>query len=129
MFHVKHSTVKGRGAQSGAVPTRFGLAEREVDGDWRDHVQTLDGPPIKLRTTVTEERPRSILTFNQSGRILIADDGQEGDPTGLLPRDVTLESPEGLLAAVRAVARGPLAAVVDFELTYSVPPRTTVAPV
>ncbi len=66
MFHVKHSTVKGRGAQSGAVPTRFGLAEREVDGDWRDHVESLDGPPVKLRTTVTEERPKSILTFNQS---------------------------------------------------------------
>lgn len=66
MFHVKHSTVKGRGAQSGAVPTRFGLAEREVDGDWRDYVETLDGPPVKLRTTVVEERPKSILTFNQS---------------------------------------------------------------
>ncbi|TJZ92183.1 sensor histidine kinase [Paracoccus gahaiensis] len=36
-----------------------------------------------------------ILTFNQSGRILIADDGQEGDPTGLLPRDVTLASLAG----------------------------------
>ncbi len=58
--------VKGRGAQSGAVPTRFGLAEREVDGDWRDYVETLDGPPVKLRTTVIEERPKSILTFNQS---------------------------------------------------------------
>lgn len=66
MFHVKHSPVKGRGAQSGAVPTRFGLAEREVDGDWRDYVESLDGPPVKLRTTVTEERPKSILTFNQS---------------------------------------------------------------
>jgi DNA repair photolyase len=66
MFHVKHSPVKGRGAQSGAVPTRFGLAQREVDGDWRDHVESLDGPPVKLRTTVTEERPRTILTFNQS---------------------------------------------------------------
>ncbi len=66
MFHVKHSPVKGRGAQSGAVPTRFGLAEREVDGDWRDHVASLDGPPVKLRTTVIEERPKSILTFNQS---------------------------------------------------------------
>lgn len=66
MFHVKHSPVKGRGAQSGAVPTRFGLAEREVDGDWRDYVETLDGPPVKLRTTVVEERPKSILTFNQS---------------------------------------------------------------
>lgn len=66
MFHVKHSPVKGRGAQSGAVPTRFGLAQREVDGDWRDHVAALDGPPVKLRTTVTEERPKTILTFNQS---------------------------------------------------------------
>lgn len=66
MFHVKHSPVKGRGAQSGAVPTRFGLAERQVDGDWRDYVASLDGPPVKLRTTVTEERPKSILTFNQS---------------------------------------------------------------
>lgn len=66
MFHVKHSAIKGRGAQSGAVPTRFGLATREVDGDWRDYVETLDGPPVKLRTTVTEERPKSILTYNQS---------------------------------------------------------------
>jgi DNA repair photolyase len=66
MFHVEHAPIKGRGAQSGAVPTSFGLAEREVDGDWRDHVATLDGPPVKLRTTVTEERPKSILTFNQS---------------------------------------------------------------
>lgn len=66
MFHVKHSPVKGRGAQSGHLPTRFGLGTREVDGDWRDHVESLDGPPVRLRTTVTEERPKSILTFNQS---------------------------------------------------------------
>jgi hypothetical protein len=57
---------KGRGAASGRAPTRFGLATREVDGDWRDHVAALDGPPVRLRTTVTEERPRSILSFNQS---------------------------------------------------------------
>ncbi|MFM7348379.1 MAG: PA0069 family radical SAM protein [Erythrobacter sp.] len=66
MFRVRQAPVKGRGAQSGAVPTRFGLATREVDGDWRDYVETLDGPPLKLRTTVTEERPKTILTFNQS---------------------------------------------------------------
>ncbi|WP_017664667.1 PA0069 family radical SAM protein [Porphyrobacter sp. AAP82] len=66
MFHVKHLRLKGRGAQSAAVPTRFGLAAREVDDDWRDHVQSLGGPPVRLRTTVTEERPKSILTFNQS---------------------------------------------------------------
>lgn len=66
MFHVKHLPVKGRGAQSGHGSTRFGLPEREVDGDWRDYVQSLGAPPVRLRTTVTEERPRSILTFNQS---------------------------------------------------------------
>lgn len=66
MFHVKHSAIKGRGAQSGQASTRFGLATREVDGDWRDYVESLDGPPVKLRTTVTEEHPKSILTFNQS---------------------------------------------------------------
>ncbi|MGX7895076.1 PA0069 family radical SAM protein [Tsuneonella sp. HG222] len=58
--------VHGRGAQSGAVPQRFGLAEREVDGDWKDFVATLDGEPPKLRTTVTEEHPRTIIAFNQS---------------------------------------------------------------
>lgn len=58
--------VSGRGAQSDAVPTRFGLATREVDGDWRDYMESLDGPPVKLRTTVTEERPKTILSFNQS---------------------------------------------------------------
>ncbi|MXP09654.1 PA0069 family radical SAM protein [Pseudoblastomonas halimionae] len=62
--------VHGRGAQSDAVPTRFGLATREVDGDWRDHVEALaaeeGGPPVKLRTTVIEERPKSILSFNRS---------------------------------------------------------------
>jgi DNA repair photolyase len=56
----------GRGAQSGAVPQRFGLAKREADGDWLDAAEAIDGPAAKLRTTVIEERPRSILTFNQS---------------------------------------------------------------
>ncbi|MEM8723922.1 MAG: radical SAM protein, partial [Pseudomonadota bacterium] len=56
----------GRGAASGEVSTRFGLATREIDGDWRDLVEALDGPPAKLRTTVTEERPRTILSFNTS---------------------------------------------------------------
>ena len=58
--------VEGRGAQGALVPTRFGLATREVDGDWRDYMEALDGPPVKLRTTVTEERPRTILSFNRS---------------------------------------------------------------
>jgi DNA repair photolyase len=42
------------------------LAGREADGDWRDHVAALDGDPPKLRTTVVEEHPKTILSFNQS---------------------------------------------------------------
>ena len=60
---------RGRGAASAGVPTRFGLATRHADGDWRDHMQALadeDGPPVKLRTNVTQERPKTILSFNQS---------------------------------------------------------------
>lgn len=58
--------IHGRGAQSGAVPQRFGLAAREEDGDWLDTRETIDGAANKLRTTVTEERPKTILTFNRS---------------------------------------------------------------
>lgn len=58
--------VRGRGAQSAAVPQRFGLASREADGDWLDAREGIDGPGPKLRTTVTEEKARSILSFNQS---------------------------------------------------------------
>jgi DNA repair photolyase len=66
MEQRKDPAVHGRGAQSGAVPTRFGLATREADGDWRDFVETLDGEPPKLRTSVTEEFPKTIVTFNTS---------------------------------------------------------------
>jgi len=66
MERSKDSAIYGRGAQSGAAPQRFGLAQREADGDWRDYVERLDGPPVKLRTTVTEEHPKTILTFNRS---------------------------------------------------------------
>src|SRR5438067_13270908 len=60
------SPVHGRGAQSTAVPQRFGLAARETDGDWLDAREDIDGPGPKLRTRVTEERPRTIITFNTS---------------------------------------------------------------
>lgn len=66
MDKPKPKPVHGRGAQSGDVATRFGLAERELDGDWRDHMQALDGIPPKLRTVVTEECPKTILSFNRS---------------------------------------------------------------
>ncbi|HWU02401.1 MAG TPA: PA0069 family radical SAM protein [Novosphingobium sp.] len=57
---------RGRGAQSGDVSQRFGLPEREQDGDWLDMREQVDGPANKLRTTVTLEAARRILTRNTS---------------------------------------------------------------
>ena len=58
--------VHGRGAQSASVPQRFGLKSREADGDWRDEAEAIDGPGPRLRTTVTEEHAKTIISFNQS---------------------------------------------------------------
>lgn len=58
--------VHGRGAQSSATPVRFNLPERAADGDWLDDRTTVDGTVDKLRTTVTEEHPKTILSFNRS---------------------------------------------------------------
>ncbi|MEQ1541099.1 MAG: PA0069 family radical SAM protein [Novosphingobium sp.] len=58
--------ISGRGAQSGAVPQRFGLAAREADDDWLDAREGIDGPEPRLRTQVIEERARTIISFNQS---------------------------------------------------------------
>jgi DNA repair photolyase len=60
------NAIKGRGAVSGAASARFNLPAREADGDWLDEVEIVDGPGRHPATTVTEEHPRSILSFNQS---------------------------------------------------------------
>jgi DNA repair photolyase len=48
------------------VPQRFGLASREADGDWLDAREEVDGPGPKLRTSVTLEHARTIISFNKS---------------------------------------------------------------
>jgi DNA repair photolyase len=58
--------IQGRGSPNNITPTRFNLKERVADGDWLDERDGLDGPLPRLCTTVTEEHPKSILTFNQS---------------------------------------------------------------
>jgi len=63
---VPPSPQRGRGAASSQSSSRFGLTQNEVDGDWLDVHDLVDGPVEKLRTTVTEERPKAILTFNTS---------------------------------------------------------------
>lgn len=45
---------------------RFALPQQEQDGDWLDTAEAIDGAPPPLRTTVTVEHPRAIITRNQS---------------------------------------------------------------
>lgn len=67
MQKLTHPDVlKGRGAPVNATPLRFNLKDRVADGDWLDAREELDGGPPPLRTTVTEEHPKSILSFNKS---------------------------------------------------------------
>jgi len=56
----------GRGAPENRTPTRFGLAVREADGDWLDDRERIDDGPPPLRTTVTVEKPKTILARNSS---------------------------------------------------------------
>lgn len=62
---VRPST-KGRGAISNDDSGRFNLPGRTLDGDWLDARETIDGKLQKLRTEVTIEYPKSILSFNNS---------------------------------------------------------------
>ena len=56
----------GRGAPENRTPDRFNLPVREADGDWLDARDEVDGALAPLRTTVTVEHPRTIITRNQS---------------------------------------------------------------
>jgi DNA repair photolyase len=55
-----------RGATLNVESTRFDLPQREADGDWLDVRDALDGAPAPLRTTVTVERAKSIISRNTS---------------------------------------------------------------
>lgn len=63
---VERNNTKGRGAPTNAAPTRFNLNSRFTDGDWLDAREALDGGKPPLKTTVTEEFAKSILSFNNS---------------------------------------------------------------
>jgi DNA repair photolyase len=57
---------QGRGAPVNRTPTRFNLQERMVEGDWLDEREEIDGELAPRRTTVTVERPKTILARNSS---------------------------------------------------------------
>jgi DNA repair photolyase len=50
-----------RGATHNRDSVRFNLPAREADGDWLDAQEEVDGGPPPLRTTVTIEKPRTII--------------------------------------------------------------------
>lgn len=67
MQNTKHpDATRGRGAPANHAPTRFNLLSREQDNDWRDESVIIDGEAARLQTSVTEEHPKSILSFNTS---------------------------------------------------------------
>ena len=66
MFLCGVSKRPQRGATLNRTSTRFALPEREADGDWLDAMEEVDGAPPPLRTTVTVERPRTIISRNAS---------------------------------------------------------------
>jgi len=55
-----------RGATVNATSARFALPQVMADGDWLDMQDQVDGAPPPLRTSVTVERPRTILSRNSS---------------------------------------------------------------
>ena len=58
--------IKGRGATNAGLSSRFDDKARETDGDWLDARETVDGECPPLRTEVTIEHPRTIISRNQS---------------------------------------------------------------
>src|SRR3954470_5964248 len=55
-----------RGATVNRESTRFSLPERLADGDWLNALEDVDGELPPLRTTVTVEKPKSIIGWNRS---------------------------------------------------------------
>ncbi len=59
--------LKGRGATDNRESARFNMPAREMDGDWLNHLaQNIEDTPPPLRTTVTPEYARTIITRNTS---------------------------------------------------------------
>ncbi|WP_287978509.1 PA0069 family radical SAM protein [Sphingomonas sp.] len=55
-----------RGATSNHESARFNLPQQEIDGDWLDARDAIDGAPLPRATTVTVEHPRTIISRNAS---------------------------------------------------------------
>lgn len=58
--------VRGRGATLNTRSTRFDDRAHEADGDWLDAREDIDGGAPPLRTTVTIEQPKTVVTYQRS---------------------------------------------------------------
>ena len=58
--------IRGRGAASAGLSSRFDDKAREADGDWLDARTDIDGDGPPLRTEVTIEHPKTIISRNRS---------------------------------------------------------------
>ena len=61
-----HEVRRGCGAPANTRSTRFDDAAREADTDWLDDRAVVDNGPPPLRTAVTRETPRTIISRNTS---------------------------------------------------------------
>ena len=67
MAHSRPTPLRStRGATINRESTRFALPVVEADGDWLDARGLIDGAAPRLRTTVTVEHPRTIISRNAS---------------------------------------------------------------
>ncbi|ODP39312.1 PA0069 family radical SAM protein [Sphingomonas turrisvirgatae] len=55
-----------RGATLNCESSRFNLLQREAEGDWLDARTVIDGELPAVRTSVTVEKPRTIIARNNS---------------------------------------------------------------
>ncbi|WP_404338723.1 PA0069 family radical SAM protein [Sphingomonas sp. MMS12-HWE2-04] len=55
-----------RGATGNRASTRFNLPQRDVDGDWLDEREAIDGPVPRPRATVQVLHPKTIISYNKS---------------------------------------------------------------
>ena len=58
--------IAGRGAPVNDLSTRFDASLRETCEEWREERERIDGAQPHLRTTVTIEKPKSIISRNSS---------------------------------------------------------------
>jgi DNA repair photolyase len=66
IYHGMMTKRAVRGATINLISARFNLDQREADGDWLDAREGVDGELSPVRTSVTVEKPKTILARNRS---------------------------------------------------------------